>query len=204
MAKPVQDAKWATSGSALIADPGAGKRDTGWIVEIPPVEFFNWWMNNVGNWIAYLDEQVDLVAQIQGLYDAIVGVGGTHATINEVMLDMDGVTLPVQDVRIFVKDPQTIIATQIVDKEGVEIQYHPKAFMAKGLTTLVGLQIAAKRAKVLNGRFLNFDEVGGKAIDMTADAKNCFVKENTFDNNTEAIVDGGSNNVKVNNIEEIA
>ena len=33
MAKPAQDATWATSGTALIADPGAGKRDTGWIVE---------------------------------------------------------------------------------------------------------------------------------------------------------------------------
>lgn len=204
MAKPAQDAKWATSGSALIADPGVGKRDQGWIVEIPPVEFFNWWMNNVGNWIEYLDMQVDAVAALQSIYDAVVGAGGTHATINDVMADMDGVTLPVQDVRIFVKDPQTVIATQVIDKEGVVVDFHPKAFMAKGLTTLIGLQIDASRVKINEGRFLNFDEVGGIAIDMTANAKNCFIQGNTFDNNTDEIADAGSNNVKVNNIEEIA
>lgn len=203
MAKPAQDAKWATSGTALIADPGVGKRDTGWIVEIPPVEFFNWWMNNVGNWIEYLDLQVDAVTALQSIYDAIVGAGGTHATLNDVVADM-GVDLPAQDIRVFVQDPQTVIATQVLDKEGIEIDFHPKAFMAKGLTTVIGLQIDAKRIKIKGGRFLNFDEVGGIAIDMTANAKNCFIENNTFDNNTDEIADAGSNNVKVNNIEEIA
>lgn len=202
MAKPAQDAKWATSGSALITDPGVGKRDTGWVVEIPPVEFFNWWMNNVGNWIEYLDIQVDAVAALQSIYDAIVGTGGTHATINEVIADM-GVGLPSQDVRVFVQDPQTVIATQIIDKEGVELYFHPKAFMAKGVATVLGLQIDAKRVKIDGGRFMNFDEVGGVAIDLTANAKNCFIKNNTFVNNTGDLVDLGSNNVKVNNIEEI-
>jgi hypothetical protein len=84
VSKPAQDAKWATSGSALIQDPGTGKRDTGWVVEIPPVEFFNWWMNNVGNWIEYLDCTVDEIVQLQGVYDAIVGSGpGTYASIND-------------------------------------------------------------------------------------------------------------------------
>jgi len=203
MAKPAQDAKWATSGSALITDPGVGKRDTGWIVEIPPVEFFNWWMNNVGNWIEYLDLQVDAVAALQGVYDAIVGAGGTHATLNAVVADM-GVNLPAQDIRVFVMDPQTLTTTQVLDKEGMDIIFHPKAFVAKGLTLVIGLQIDAKRIKITGGRFLNFNEVGGVAIDMTANAKNCYVTMNTFDSNTSEIVDGGSNNTKVHNIEEIA
>lgn len=203
MPKPSQDAKWATSGSALITDPGIGKRDQGWIVEIPPVEYFNWWMNNVGNWIEYLDQQVDAVVAIQGLYDAIVGTGGTHATINDVIADM-GVNLPATDVRVFVKDPQTVTATQVIDKEGVELEFHPKANIAKGLTVVIGLQIDAQRVKIKGGRFLNFDEAGGIAIDMTSNAKNCIVKDNTFNNNTDEIADAGSNNIKVNNIEEIA
>ena len=203
MAKPAQDAKWATSGTALIADPGVGKRDTGWIVEIPPVEFFNWWMNNVGNWIEYLDIQVDAVASLQSIYDAVVGAGGTHADLNAVVADM-GTGLPAQDVRVFVKDPLTVLATQVLDKEGIEIDFHPKAFVAKGISTVIGIQIDAKRIKINNGRLMNFDEVGGKAIDMTANAKNCFVKNNTFVNNTDELVDAGANNVKVNNIVEIA
>jgi len=203
MAKPAINATWATSGSALIADPGAGKRDTGWVVEIPPVEFFNWWMNNVGNWITYLDTQVDLVLDLEGIYDAIIGTGA-YADINAVMADMDGVTLPTTDVKIFVKDPTTPTVTQVIDKDGVSVDFHPKATMAKGSTLVTGLQIAAKRVKITNGRFLNFDEGGGVAIDMTSAAKNCFVKENTFDNNTNEIADAGSNNIKVNNIVEVA
>lgn len=203
MAKPAQDAKWATSGAALITDPGVGKRDTGWIVEIPPVEFFNWWMNNVGNWIDYLDTQMDTVLAIQGLYDAIIGVGGTHADINAVMADM-GVGLPATDIRVYHLGATVPTITQVVDKDGVEIEFHPKATFAKGAALVTGLQIDAKRIKIINGRFLNFDEVGGVAIDMTANAKNCFIKENSFSNNTSEIVDLGANNVKVNNIEEIA
>ena len=179
MPAPAIDASWATSGSALIADPGAGKRDTGWVVEIPPVEFFNWWMNNVGNWIDYLNTEVAAVAAIQGLYDAVVGIGGTHADLNAVIADMDGVTLPLVDVRIYVLSPLTVTSTQVIDKEGVEIEFHPKASFAKGASLVTGLQIDASRVKVMGGRFLNFDEGGGVAIDMTANAKNCFVKEIT-------------------------
>jgi len=202
MAKPSINAKWATSGSALIADPGAGKRDTGWIVEIPPVEYFNWWMNNVGSWIEYLDTQVDAVLAIQGLYDAIIGVGGTHEDINAVVADM-GVGLPATNVRAYHLGAAVPTITQVINKDGLEIEFHPKATFSKGAALVVGLQIDAKRCKIINGRFLNFNEVGGKAIDMTVNAKNCFIKDNSFDNNTAEIVDAGSNNVKTGNIVEV-
>lgn len=202
MAKPAIDAKWATSGSALIQDPGAGKRDQGWIVEIPPVEFFNWWMNNVGNWIEYLDGEVDKVLAIQGLYDAIVGPGGTHTDINAVMADG---ALPATDLRIFILGPYTATVTQVVDKEGCELAFHPKSTFAKGGALVTGLQLDAARIKVLNGRFLNFDEVGGKAIELTGNADKCVIMGNSFNNNTSEVDDTAAaspNNVIANNIVE--
>jgi len=203
MSKPSQLPSWATDGGSLIQDPGAAKRAEGWKVEIPPVEFFNWWQNNVGQWVEYFDGEVDKVTQIQGLYDAIVSPTGTHATINDVIADMDGVALPVEDVRIYVLDPISPTVTQLIDKAGVEVTFHPSASFAKGATTVVGLQIDAPRVKIEKGRFLNFDEAGGKAIELTANAKNCFVMFNTFGNNTDEIENNGANNQLIGNMTEV-
>lgn len=204
MSKPSESPIWATDGGALIQDPGIAKRQEGWRVEIPPVEFFNYWQNLVGNWIEYLDGEVDKVVEIQGLYDAIVGPTGTHATINDVIADMDGTTLPLEDVRIYVLDPITPTVTQLIDKAGVEITFHPSAAFAKGANIVTGLQIDAPRVKIKEGRFLNFNETGGIAIELTSNAKNCHILFNTFDNNETPIEDNGANNQLIGNIEEIA
>ena len=51
---------WA-DGASDIVDPGAGKQGVGWIEdEQPPAQFFNWWKNNVGQWVAFLDSIKDM------------------------------------------------------------------------------------------------------------------------------------------------
>lgn len=53
--KPSEDAEWADGGGAVITDPPLIKKQTGWVDnEFPPAEYFNWWMNNVFQWQAYL------------------------------------------------------------------------------------------------------------------------------------------------------
>jgi hypothetical protein len=203
MTAPVQIPTWATDGGASITDPGATKQGIGWIVEIPPHEYFNWWQNLVGQWIVYLNTELAAVQALQGIYDAIVGTGGTHADLNAVVAAM-GVTLPNQDVKVFVKSPLTVIATQVLSKEGMDIEFHPKAFIAKGLTVVTGIQITAKRVKIKGGRFINFNEVGGEGIELTANGKNCHILNNTFSNCTDSVTDGGANNVLIGNIEEVA
>ena len=208
LAKPAFKLDWTIGNpnfGTVTVEPTAQEKEDGWVPDQrPPRETMNWLFYAVDQWIDYLEQQSDIVTANAAQYDAIVGTLGTHATINDVMTDMDGVILPVQDVRIFVIDPQTIAATQVVDKPGVEIVFHPKAAMAKGGATVIGLQVDVKRVKIFNGRFLNFDEAGGKAIELTANAKNCQIVGNTFDNNTEEIDDLGSNNSLAHNLVEVA
>jgi len=56
--KPSEDAEWAdgpSSPSPVITDPPLGKKQQGWVDnEAPPAEYFNWWMNTIFQWQAYL------------------------------------------------------------------------------------------------------------------------------------------------------
>lgn len=197
MAKPTRLPTWATDGGALVADPGIAKQAQGWAVEIPAVNYENWYKNLVGQWVTYIDTELDVVKGVQLAFDAIVGANGNYASLQEAIDD-----LPVNS-RIFVKDPATLTTKVDINKEGMEIFFHPNASYSKGPSLVTGLEISASRVKLKDGRFLNFDEVLGNAIVLTVDAKNCFVKDNTFFNNTNEIQDNGSNNVQSGNIAEV-
>jgi hypothetical protein len=61
--KPGTVNHWATSatGIANTTTPPSGTQDDGWTPNTaPPAQYFNWWMNLIGAWIAYLN---DLAAQ---------------------------------------------------------------------------------------------------------------------------------------------
>lgn len=53
MAKPGSLPRWADVGGVILV-PTSGKLDVGWVVERPPYQFFNWWMNLVYQWTLYL------------------------------------------------------------------------------------------------------------------------------------------------------
>jgi hypothetical protein len=49
--------EWATGGSADVSEPLTAKKQLGWVDdEIPPPEWFNWWMELVYDWIYYLSQ----------------------------------------------------------------------------------------------------------------------------------------------------
>jgi hypothetical protein len=51
--KPADLPEWATSGSAQITEPSAGKKALGWVKEKPTFRFFNWFWNQVYLWLAW-------------------------------------------------------------------------------------------------------------------------------------------------------
>jgi len=204
VARPSVLVPWTDGNVSKVTEPSGAKKLLGFTPEEKPSPFeFNWQLHFLGLWIEFLDQEIAATAALKNAYDATVGAGGDYADINAVMTAMDGVTLPVQDVRILVKDPLTITTTQVVDKPGVVLVFHPKALIAKG-TGALGLQLDAERCKVDGGRFMNFSVGGDKAIELTANAKNCFIINNSFLNNDTEIDSAlGSNNIITNNITEI-
>lgn len=54
MSKPSELPEWASSVSADITEPMLAKKQQGWIVEQPAHDVFNWWMNLVFLWAAWL------------------------------------------------------------------------------------------------------------------------------------------------------
>jgi hypothetical protein len=53
--KPTTLPEWASGGSADITEPTLLKKQTGWVVEAPPHNYFNWWQKLVWQWMVYLD-----------------------------------------------------------------------------------------------------------------------------------------------------
>lgn len=197
MAKPVRVSDWATSGTALKTDPGVSKQAEGWSVEAPAVQYFNWWMNIVGQWISYLDIQMDAVVAQKLNYDAVVGVDGTHSTIN------DAVAAVSEGAKILVVDPLALTATQIVNKNDILIEFKPTALVSTVTGLALGLQIDAERVRVIGGRFTAFNNGGDKAMQFTAACKNCLLTQVYFYDNDTDVDDLGKNTVMSANINEV-
>lgn len=53
--RPSADIDWATNEGLTVADPGAGRKATGWTTDKPPYQHFNWWMNYAYKWQIYFD-----------------------------------------------------------------------------------------------------------------------------------------------------
>lgn len=64
MAKPTELPEWASGGGADITDPPSGKKSTGWIVEKPAHDFFNWILNTIYKWTQWEQTGVKRTRQI--------------------------------------------------------------------------------------------------------------------------------------------
>jgi len=69
---------WASDSGALITVPPTVKQETGWELttpkEKPKLDYFNWWMNLVYQWIAYFRERSLSAENITILNNQAVGV----------------------------------------------------------------------------------------------------------------------------------
>jgi len=81
MPKPPEVPTWATDPSATIITPSVAKRALGWIVELPPHEFFNWLGNRTGQWLAYVNSAFRNVSSFTYATDIGLSLGGTDASL---------------------------------------------------------------------------------------------------------------------------
>lgn len=197
--KPVIFPTWATDAGAAVTNPGVSKQADGWVVELPPLEYFNWWQNLVGQWVEYFDVQIDAVAAQANNYDAIVGVGGTHATLAAAL------AAAVAGWRILVKDTQLLEAEVVLDGlNDIEIDIKPGKQITQASGLLSGLVLRnCNRVKIIGGRFFNFNDVGAIALTIEATAKNTLVDRTYFFQNETDVSDlSASSNIQA--IQEVA
>jgi len=199
MAKPDKHLDWTDGDAQKVVEPTTGKKLLGWTgSERPPAEFMNWLFYYQDQWNKYFDGEVDKVLASGLVYDAIVGVGGTHNTIEDVMSDPDVATLK----NVLVISPFTLTSTIVINQDDMKFTFTPKATIAKGSIGL-GVQITSERVTFEGCRFLNFSGGSEEAMQLSATSKYCIVKECRFLNNDTAINDQGIGNVLTGNIEEI-
>ncbi len=199
MSKPNKHLDWTDGDALKVQEPTTGKKLLGWTPsERPPAEFMNWLFHYQDLWNKYFDSQIEAVLASGLVYDAIVGVGGTHNTINELMQDSGIATKK----NILVISPFTLTETILIDQNNMKFTFTPKATIAKGSVGL-GVQITSEGVTFEGCRFLNFSGGGEEAMRLSSTAKYCIIKECRFFNNSIAINDEGTGNVLTGNIEEI-
>ena len=206
MAEPSSKPDWLYTNPNLAqkaVEPTTQKKTAGWSAsERPPAETFNWLLWNISQWIDHFDDTNQGAITVRSTYNAILGgPNDTHVDLNAVMADA---TLPAENLRILIAGPLVFSTTQIITKAGVEIFGTPSGTISKGGGSTIGIRVNAVRAKIRDCRFLNWDETGGKAIELTAMAKNCLIVDNLFHTVTTDIDDSGENNIIANNLLEIA
>ena len=205
MARPSSKPDW-TFGNPQVAvkaiEPTAEKKTDGWApTERPPAETFNWLFRNISLWINHFDTTNTGAITVRNIYNAVLGgTDSTHVDLNAVMAD---VSLPSQDLKILIAGPLVFSSTQVINKDGVEIYGTPPGTISKGGSTVIGIQVNNARVKIRDCRFLNWNETGGKAIQLQAASKNCLILENSFHTVTTDIEDNGTNNIIANNILEV-
>ena len=154
MAKPTKHLEWTAGNpdqATISVEPSAAKKEAGWQAdERPPREFVNWNLQLQDEWNKYFEETSDALALQLGNFDAVVGFGGTHADINEVMADVNIANIK----NVLITETITPLVTQVINQNGMNFTFKPQAgIMENG--ALIGLQITGERVRIINGRFLN-------------------------------------------------
>ena len=200
MAKPTEKMEWTVGNPTARTEPSAGKKTDGWDPnERPAREFMNWLFHNTQEWLDYFETETDALLALQSTYDVVIGVGGTHATLNDAIADV-GLG---ENQRVLIKDPATLTTTQVLSKNGWEIFFKPLAIYSQGAVTTPGIQITGSRVRLHGGRFTDFDGGTDVAIELTAAARNCMIYDNMFFNTDVTIQDDGVNTALNNNLVEV-
>ena len=86
--KPQTLPRWAntvTADPTQVVEPPSAKKDLGFqVFEQPPIEYLNWLWNLIYQWFAYLDDEAEVAADIEG--ENFVWTG-THTFQQDVQID---------------------------------------------------------------------------------------------------------------------
>lgn len=84
MAEPIVFPEWDTNKTNVI-EPAQTYKDDGWsLIEKPPSQYFNWWQNNVYEWIVWLEERFDannvykLLTNVTGAAPGTANIGSGY------------------------------------------------------------------------------------------------------------------------------
>ena len=159
MAKPASKPNWTDGDAAKVTEPTVGKKLLGWIAdERPSFKFMNWLFYNITEWIDYFETTTDGLTALQSIYDVVVGVGGTHATLAAAIADA-GLG---DNVRVLVKDPFSVTSTIVLSKNGWFIEWKPSAIYAQSGGTSPGIQVTGNNNSLVNAKLIDFD--GGSDV----------------------------------------
>ena len=179
MAKPTLKPDWVVGQSGTnIVEPTSGKKAAGWVAdERPAAEYWNWLLQNISEWIDYVDSVSDTLEAFHLFYQAVVGSGAlaTHTTLNAAMLDVAA------GARILVISDQTLNVTQQITKNNVQIDVNPGVTFQKGTATL-GVQVTADGVRWNGGRFAGFSTPGDKAMQIDNGSDYTMLRDIRFSN----------------------
>jgi hypothetical protein len=139
--RPTQDFEWATSG--LKTDPGAGKKDVGFLVgEKPPARWFNYLYNLIAQWLGYLDDidhdayelPLDISQRIVQSGTWTIGTGGAVTQAADGAACVVPITIPVgfEIVTVRIRGQQTGGTDQFL------CELHSAAGVGSGTTDIGG------------------------------------------------------------------
>lgn len=134
-------------------------------------------------------------------YDAIVGTGGTHATLALLVADAQFIAGNIKN--ILIQSNQTPVSNITIDQDDVKIDFKPGVSIVGGGGATRGLILDGNRIRVLNGRFSGFSTAGHRGVDILGTSNWVMVANCFFSNCDSTIVDAGNNSGLSNNIEEV-
>lgn len=199
--RPSSTPAWTQGNGAQQTEPTGSEKFAGYVPnQRPAPKKLNWILGNISDWIDWFDYKIQAgIAALQG-YDWVVGVGGTHATINALIADSNVIA----GNRILVTSPQTLTSTQVISKSDLEFDFKPSAIYSKGASTTPGISITGNRVVLRGaGRITDFSGGSDKGIQLEVASKNSRVSGFRFLNCTTSINDLGTNNTLSDNIEEV-
>lgn len=203
MAKPASKPDWTVGNpdfATVTQEPTNTKKEAGWLPdERPPREYMNWLFFNIHEWIEYFEGATDGLLLQLGQFDAVVGFGGTHATINDLMGDPGIATLK----NVLITNQSAPAVNQVINQPGMNFTFKPQAAIIGGGGATIGLTVDAVRVRIFNARMTGFNGGGEVGLRLTANAKNCLVSGCMFNDDTTTLDDLGANNSLIGNIEEI-
>lgn len=198
MSKPNKHIDWTDGDSQKQVEPSTGKKLLGWTKgEKPPFEWINWLFYTIDLWLKYFDSVIENVEANGSVYDAIVGVNGTHATLEDLMSDSNISNLK----NILVISPFTLNNPITLDENDMNFFFKPQATISKG-TSAVGIILNGERIRLNNAHFVNFGDTNDESLRLDTLSVNCMVRDCFFTNaSSTALVDNGTNNSINGNIE---
>lgn len=210
MAKPTDKPEWASGGGALITTPISAKKLVGWIVEKPPLQFFNYLAYWTWQWINYFETTTDqntadiatetaariaadsaeattrgtadtaLQNKILSVYDAIVGAA-SYCTDTTIAAAITRVSA---GARILVLDSFALATTVTVSKANLEIHLKPGVIISAGVAT-TGFTVSASGLRLHGGKISGFTT----AVDIGASGARTMTRDIWFSGNTTDIND---------------